>query len=441
MTPFKNRLKTPEEVELEHKYQQLAEVKADLQKREQSFSSLKSEIRMFEQVYEDILGVRIQTLENLEWQLKGLLGETTVESSTESLNQSPSYTHFHHTTDLLDEDESLQGDAANLSLKSLYRGVAKAVHPDLAADEIERFRRQELMAIANEAYQSGNRQVLIDLLSEWEQTPLAYGSEMDIALELVRVIRQLAAVQQNIHAVIRQTEELKQTDIYHFKLRVDDALGDGVDLLAEMAAAVDLDIVRIKRRLQTFRGETGDLAESETATYETRIIRFPSDRNCGVLFARKVKSIDFRDWQRIGNARGTKEVFLDSSVRLDIKVEPGADTSFLAELQPNDIQALYLYNCDDSILNNINHLTGLQELYLSDTGITDQGLALLRPLKSLQRVSIYHTGIGDKGLLNLALVAGLKWLTCSGTAATEDGLNLFRRVMPGCKTVSFKWRY
>jgi hypothetical protein len=222
---------------------------------------------------------------------------------------------------------------------------------------------------------------------------------------------------------------------------VDDALGDGVDLLAEMAAAADLDIVRIRRRLQTFRGETGDLAESDTATYETRIIRFPSDRNCGVLFARKVKSIDFRDWQRIGNARGTKEVFLDSSVRLDIKVEPGADTSFLAELQPNDIQALYLYNCDDSILNGIVHLTGLQELYLSDTGITDQGLALLRPLKSLQRVSIYHTGIGDKGLLNLALVAGLKWLTCSGTAATEDGLNLFRRVMPGCKTVSFKWRY
>lgn len=441
MTPFKNRLKTPEEVELEHKYQQLAEVKADLQKREQSFSSLKSEIRMFEQVYEDILGVRIQTLEDLEWQLKGLLGEATVESSTESLKQSPSYTHFHHTTDLLDEDETPQGDAANLSLKSLYRGVAKAVHPDLAADEIERLRRQELMAIANEAYQDGNRQVLIDLLSEWEQTPLAYGSEMDIALELVRVIRQLAAVQQNIHAVIRQTEELKQTDIYHFKLRVDDALGDGVDLLAEMAAAVDLDIVRIKRRLQTFRGETGDLAEYETATYETRIIRFPSDRNCGVLFARNVKSIDFRDWQRIGNARGTKEVFLDSSVRLDIKVEPGADTSFLAELQPNDIQALYLYNCDDSILNNIVHLTGLQELYLSDTGITDQGLALLRPLKSLQRVSIYHTGIGDKGLLNLALVAGLKWLTCSGTAATEDGLNLFRRVMPGCKTVSFKWRY
>jgi len=238
MTPFKNRLKTPEEIELEHKYQQLDGVKADLQRREQDYSRLRSEIRMFEQVYEDMLGARIQNLEDLEWQLMGLLGETKVDNPAEPLKQSPSYTHFQHTTDLLDDDETPQ-DAANLSLKSLYRGVAKAVHPDLASDESERLRRQELMALANEAYQAGNRQVLIDLLSEWEQAPVSYGSELDIALELVRVIRQLAAVQQNIHAVVRQTEELKQTDIYHFKLRVDDALSEpGRDLFLEAALQV-----------------------------------------------------------------------------------------------------------------------------------------------------------------------------------------------------------
>ena len=48
-----------------------------MQRREQDYSRLKSEIRMFEQVYEDILGARIEVLEELEWQLKGLLGETT----------------------------------------------------------------------------------------------------------------------------------------------------------------------------------------------------------------------------------------------------------------------------------------------------------------------------------------------------------------------------
>lgn len=440
MTPFKNRLKTPEEVELEHKYQLLAGVKADLQRREQEYSRLKLEIRKFEQTYEEMLGFRIQTLEDLEWQLMGLLGESKADGPAQSLKQqSPSYTHFQHTTDLLDDDETPR-DGANLSLKTLYRGVAKAVHPDLAADEAECLRRQELMALANEAYQAGNRQVLIDLLSEWEQAPVSYGSELDIALELVRVIRQLAAIQQNIHAVVRQTEELKQSDIYHFKLRVDDALSDGVDLLVDMAAAVDLDIARIRRRLSTVRGESAEPGDN-TVPFETRIIRFPAGQNCGTLFIRKATSLDFRDWQRIGVARGAKEVFLDTSLRLDVKGDSGLDMSFLGEMQPNDLQSLFLYGCDDTAIRHITHLTGLQELYLSDAEVTDQGLALLRPLPSLQRLSIYHTAIGDKGLLKLAKIPGLKWLTCSGTAATEEGLMKFRKAKPGCKTVNFKWRY
>lgn len=439
MTPFRNKLKTPEEIELEHKYQKLARFKADLQRHEQVYHALRSEIRVFEQVYEDILGVRIEALEELEWQLRGLLGEENAESATETLKQEPSFSHFHHTTDLLDDEES-PPDSANLSLKSLYRGVAKAVHPDLASDEADRRRRQELMALANEAYQSGNRQVLADLLSEWEQTPL-FGSELDIAMELIRVIRQIALVEQNIHAMIRQTEELKQTDIYLFKLRVDESLADGIDLLAEMAAKVDSDIIRIQRRLMTLRGEGGGLSGAVDLPFETRIVRFPVERSCGTLYVRKCDSVDYRDWQQMGNARGAREIFLDKSLRLDLKGDTASDFGFLAELQPHDLQALFLYNVDDSILPQLAHLTGLQELYISDTQISDHGLTLLRSLHSLQRISIYHTAIGDQGLVSLALLTGLKWLTCSGTAITEEGLNLFRRVRPGCKAVSFKWRY
>jgi hypothetical protein len=441
VTPYKNRLKTPEEIELDHKYEQLTAVKAELQRHERVYNSLKSEIRMFEQVYEDILGCRIQALDDLEWQLKGLLGESVADYSSTTAKVPPTYSHFQHTTDLLDDEDVVQ-NVDNLSLKSLYRAVAKAVHPDLASGEGDRLRRQELMALANEAYQTGNRQLLIDLLSEWEQAPASYGaSEMDIALELVRVIRQVAAVQQNVHAVIRQTEELKQTDIYHFKLRVDDALADGVDLLAEMAAAADLDIARLRRRLAAARGDSDESAGADAVPFETRVVRFPAHQNCGTLFIRKATSLDFRDWQRIGTAKGAKEVFLDTSLRLDVKVDNGMDTSFLSDLQPDDLQSLFLYNCDDSIIARITHLTGLQELYLSDTGISDQALVQLRTLSSLQRMSIYHTAIGDRGLLNLAVLPGLKWLTCSGTAVTEKGFTDFRRVMPGCKTVSFKWRY
>lgn len=440
MTPFRNRLKTPEEIELEHKYQKLAQAKNELQRHEQVYNSLKSEIRMFEQVYEEILGTRIEALEDLEWQLQGLLGEEALADTAESIKHESSFSHFHHTTDLLDDEEDSTPTNAELSLKSLYRGVAKAVHPDLAADEADRRRRQELMALANEAYQAGNRQVLADLLSEWEQTPV-FNSDLDIAMELVRVIRQIALVEQNIHAMIRQTEELKQTDIYLFKLRVDESLADGIDLMAEMAAKVDMDMARIRRRLMTLRGEEGVSHGPAEMPFETRIVRFPTEQSCGTLYVRRRESLDYRDWQQLGNARGAKEVYLDKSLRLDVKGGNGTDVNFLAGLQPNDLQSLFLYNVNDEILPNLTHLTGLQELYISDARISNQGLALLRPLKELQRISIYHTDINDQGLLNLALISGLKWLTCSGTSITEDGLNLFRQVMPGCKAVSFKWRY
>lgn len=438
MSPFQNSLKTPEEIELEHKYKKLARCKADLRKHERLYNALKSEIRIFEQSYEEILGSRIEVLEDLEWQLRGFLGEAMSDSRAESLKQEQKFSHLHSCTDLLDDD--YQPDTPNLSIKSLFRGVAKAVHPDLASDDKERKRRQELMSLANEAYKSGNRKILADMLSEWEKTPL-YTSELDIAMELVRVIRQIAAVEQNIHAVIRQTDELKQTDIYRFKLRVNESLVDGIDLLAEMAAKVDLDTARLRRRLAVLKGDETAYSALGGEPLETRIIRFPSEKSCGSLYIRNAGSVDYRDWQRIGNARGAREVFLDKSVRLDFKVGNGTEVTFLKELQPHDLQSLFLYDVDDGIMPYLAHLTGLEELYFSGTAVSDQGLKLLRPLKSLQRISIYHTAIGDEGLLNLAQVKGLKWLTCSGTSITEDGLKHFRKIKPGCKSVSFKWRY
>jgi hypothetical protein len=50
-------------------------------------------------------------------------------------------------------------------------------------------------------------------------------------------------------------------------------------------------------------------------------------------------------------------------------------------------------------------------LCLSNTTISEEGLAHIVPLGGLKRVYIYHTAIGDQGLHNLACLRGLKWLT------------------------------
>ena len=443
MSPFRNQLKTPEEIELEKKRTELAGLKEHSAARESVFSGLKSDIRMFEQVYEQVLGARITQLEDLEWQLNGLLEDSEAAEPVASPTSSDAFAYFHHRTDLLDDndvDSDSDSNSPPRNLKSLYRAVAKAIHPDLAPDEDQRLRRQELMAVANHAYAVGDRKTLEDIFFDWEQGPEPV-SELDVALELVRVIREIARMQQNIHALGCQIEELKATDIYNFKLRVDDSLADGIDLLAEMAAALDLDITKARNRLAVLRGDEAEASDRCTTPLETRIIRFPTDLPSGTLFERSRGSLDFRDWHRIGTARGAREVFLDKSVRLDVKYAPGVSLRFLDELQPDDLQALFLYDIDDSALVHLAHLNGLEELYLSNATVSDAGLRQLSTLKGLKRLYVYHTAISDHGILNLIYLSGLKSLTCSGTAASEEGLNRFRKLMPGCKVVNFKWRY
>ena len=440
MSPFHNRLKTPEEIELDHKRSELSYLQGQLSERERVFKVFKAEIRMFEQVYEEILGTRIAELEELEWQLNGLLGTEDITTVTGASERDESFAFPHHRTDLLDEDAEVAQDVPHKSLKNLYREVAKAIHPDLASDDEQRLRRQELMAIANHAYEVGDRSVLEDILCDWD-LGLEVLSGLDVAMELVRVIRQIARVQQNIHDVNRQIDELSTTDICCFKQRVDDALSDGIDLMAEMAATVELDIARIRKRLAALRGESGYSTDQNGPPPETRVIRFPVEFSCGILYERNKTSVDYRDWHRVGNARGVRELFWDKALRLDVKGTNEKEMHFLDSLRADDLQALFFNGIDDSTLIHVTHLTGLQELYLSSTAVSDDGLQFLKNLHGLKRLNIYHTKIGDTGLMNLASLKGLKWLTCSGTCITEEGLNRFRQLLPECKTVSFKWRY
>lgn len=439
MTPFRNRLKTPEEIELGLKRGELSSVLRQLEEHENVFFALRAEIRVFEQRYEQVLGGRISELEDLEWQLNGLLGRGDAIAA-ETAGDDEGFAQFRNRTDLLDDEGEPERHVPQKSLKNLYREVAKAIHPDLAADEEDRLRRQELMAVANHAYDVGDRKALEDILCDWEQGPELI-SGMDVAMELVRVIRQIARARQNIHAVQLQIEELKLTDIYRFKQRVDEARADGIDLLAEMSATVDLDIMKIKKRLTLLRGEEQEREEQSPPPLETRLIRFPEDQNCGALYVRRAGSVDYRDWQRLGTARGVREIFLEQALRLDVKGKTELETRFLESLLPDDLQALFLYDIDDSAMVHLSHLIGLQELYLSNTAVTDQGLLQLMPLRGLRRLYIYHTAISDVGLYYLSGLTDLKWLTCSGTGITFAGMEKFRQMLPACKAVSFEWKH
>jgi Leucine-rich repeat (LRR) protein len=107
-------------------------------------------------------------------------------------------------------------------------------------------------------------------------------------------------------------------------------------------------------------------------------------------------------------------------------VDPN-DLSGLSQLRPDDLYMLQVYSlvrtadADQRVLEPISHLTGLQILSLSKTGVTDKGMELLKKLRSLRALEFTEEQIGVKGLAVLKDLPNLEYLDC-GTEPTDVGL-------------------
>ena len=134
------------------------------------------------------------------------------------------------------------------SLKKLYREVARRIHPDLAGDEEDRDRRTRLMAEANRAYEEGDEARLQAILQDWESSPDSVQGE-GTGADLVRVIRKIAQVHRRLGDIESETAQLRESDLYRLKVKVDEAEADGRDLLAEMAATLNRRVAEAREEL------------------------------------------------------------------------------------------------------------------------------------------------------------------------------------------------
>ena len=247
----------PEEIELGQKQAQLAALEAKLAQRELELTTLEARLRAFEREYLRVVGVRYAKLDEIEAEIAKHVAflnpmdaiarqQAAIASEKAQISQraigaytsSPSNSH--------------PGE----SLEKLYREVAKRIHPDLATDEVERQRRQKLMALANQAYENGDKQKLKAILHQWEHSPELVKGE-DIAAELIRAIRKIAQVREQLNAIETEINTLKQSPLYLLRDKAIDAGAEGRDLLAEMAYQLNQKIARAKGWLEKLRVNVG----------------------------------------------------------------------------------------------------------------------------------------------------------------------------------------
>jgi hypothetical protein len=158
----------------------------------------------------------------------------------------------------VDDDDLAQEFHAPPSLKSLYREVAKRVHPDLAADESDRRKRELLMKQANDAYRRGDHDALRRILEDYDTSPESVAGG-DPAANLLRVVRQITQVNSRLSQIDLEIGKLTSSDIGKLKSRSDAAFAAGEDLLAEMAEDLRTRI-EIAQRDVTTRCNTKDQA-------------------------------------------------------------------------------------------------------------------------------------------------------------------------------------
>jgi hypothetical protein len=241
----------PEEEELDRKRVELAGLQSELADSELEITCLRTELAAFQALYMRIVGVHYTELDVIEAEIAE--GISRSRPSDEGARDNASQARTKAAASMSDYEEALASKSLEFipsqALRSLYREVAKRVHPDLATDPADRSRRQRFMADANRAYEMGDENRLKAILEEYEDSPESVSGEGPAA-ELVRVIRKIAQVKRRLNEIETESGQTTRSDLFILREKMLAAEKQGKDLLQEMAEAVKQQVDTARQRLE-----------------------------------------------------------------------------------------------------------------------------------------------------------------------------------------------
>jgi beta-lactamase regulating signal transducer with metallopeptidase domain len=177
---------------------------------------------------------------------------------------------------------------------------------------------------------------------------------------------------------------------------------------------------------------------SRAASTNTRTLRFPPDRDVGIVKVRD-SSIprhideywywnDWEDWTYVGSAKGNVVIPEGKDVWLSLNENGVRDTSFLRNLRSSDIYRIStLYaeengrSLDDKGMEDVVTLTGLRSLELRYSQVSDRGLSLLHKLPDLEYLQTPRK-MTDTGLAHIGRIPTLRGLYINHNGATDTGM-------------------
>jgi hypothetical protein len=221
----------------------VAELEAVLRDREAEAEQVKADLATFKARYRDKVGHLHEELESLE----DAIAEIELGEITRRLDQAGGAQD-----DAADADAESAPQYTSDAVRKLFRDVARAIHPDLAEDDLARQRRHALMVEANRAYELGDEERLRLILEAWEKSPEAVQGDDPEATRL-RLERRAAQIEAQLDAYAAQLAEMRASAIWKLKAMVDEAAAKGSDLIADTVRRLRRDIMVARNRLDAMR--------------------------------------------------------------------------------------------------------------------------------------------------------------------------------------------
>lgn len=164
-----------------------------------------------------------------------------------------------HDADDTDEDrvDRMRLDGAKQKrLRAMFRELARRVHPDLALDDETRAVRTELMADVLAAYEAGDERRLRMMAEAYVELDGRGSPVSDLA-----PIRQLIVrMRLRLDALDAQIADHRAGFMFHLAQRADLLAHEDRDLLTELAATLEADVVEARAQLTELQRQLGDAA-------------------------------------------------------------------------------------------------------------------------------------------------------------------------------------
>jgi hypothetical protein len=253
---------TPEGEHLAEQERLLEELTEQLATKETEFATLGVDFARFRAAYLARFAPLYAELDSVEAEIARLLADRfdkdqpAAKAATARAKEAEA-----RARDSASEADNAEAQAApqvepTPSLKALYRKVAKAVHPDLAGDDVERARRTALMAAASKAYALGDEQALRRIFEGETARPEAVIGE-HVGSRLVRVLRKIAQVQARFTELVELHGALADDPMWALFDTVRAANERGEDPLEETAVDLGRQIRSARAQLVALRAEGG----------------------------------------------------------------------------------------------------------------------------------------------------------------------------------------